>query len=439
MKIFSVGILLAITVSLARAFPSQPGACITGGPSPESGPLHRGKGFGSINDGGIVFTIGGKEADEDGVFSLVDNTDYEVILKGPPSFLGFLVVVSTTTNFIDSSEVLTFDEEDFPLATSRDGICPSTVGFISHSNVARVPITEISSTLRFDNDAIGDPIPLDVNVVVNLASWYHSSFSIKVTAKPVSFVCFSGAASVDVENKGIIHMMNLEVGDRVKVAENKYEPVYSFGHYDKQGFGDFLVINNELEISSDHLIATKGNGYVPASSLKVGDFIMSGSDGASTKVKSIIERTSQGIFAPFTTSGTIVVSGILASSFVSLQSDTGYLTIGGVNTGLSHHWMAHKFELPHRLVCHYFGSCQNPTYTDTGISHWVEMPRRFFLWLLDQNMTIVVLSLIPFVSALAIFSLMEALLTAPVGLLAVVLVAALYHHHMFKIKKIKEM
>lgn len=439
MKILSI---LAITACLARAFPSQPGSCESRNASPEQGAIHRGSDMGGIADGGIVFTIDGKEADADGFFDLVSDTNYEVVLKGggaTPSFLGFLAVVGTSPSLADSSEVLTFVEDSFPLATTAEGICPSFLGFIAHSNPLKTPITEIKATLKFDGDAVGDAIPLDVNVVVNSRLWYYSGLSVRVTKKPaVGAFCFSGMSMVQVQNKGATQMIDLQVGDLVKVSENQYEPVYAFGHYDQESLGEFLVINNELEVSSDHLVATKDCSFVPASSLKVGDFMMAGDGQTEIQVESIAEKTSKGVFAPFTPSGTIVVNNILASSFVSLQrGDSSTLKVGDASTGLTFHWVAHKFEFPHRLACHYFGSCHDAPYSENGISHWVDAPRNFFMWLLSQNTLLMGLILLPFACCFVLFSLLEALLTVPAfALLSIVVSSAVVSSSAFR-KKIK--
>jgi hypothetical protein len=49
---------------------------------------------------------------------------------------------------------------------------------------------------------------------------------------PVVGVCFSGSSTVQVHKKGQVALSPVQIGDLVHVGNGKYEPVYSFGHYD---------------------------------------------------------------------------------------------------------------------------------------------------------------------------------------------------------------
>ena len=84
--------------------------------------------------------------------------------------------------------------------------------------------------------------------------------------------------------------------------------------------------------------------FVPAWHLKVGDALTDGPSGKTVAIVSIRSVRSKGAYAPFTPSGTIVVDGVLASSFVSLTADDGLEIAGGIE--LSTQWMSRMFELP---------------------------------------------------------------------------------------------
>lgn len=382
--------------------------------------MHEGFGQGKLSDGDITFTIDGEEVDLDGVFRLKEGQSYDVHLKRKNgSFLGFLILLGRTSTLPDSSSALSFNGTTFPLATQRRGICPPTTGFVCHSNPSREPITEINATLKFDEDsgAIGDLITLDVNVVVSFNDWYYSGYNLNVSKAPIAFTpCFSGDTLVEIagqEEGQDLPMKNLQIGDLVKVAKDKYEPVYSFGHYNPSAAADFIVVNNKLELSPNHLIAVRHQGtsdahFVPASSVQVGDVLVDGED-KDVAITSIASKSARGVFAPFTPSGTIMVNGFLASSFVALDEDEEEFStltttmIGGV--GLSHHWLAHAFEFPHRLICYYLGRCPNEQYTSDGISTWVDTPRTFFQWLLQKQEDTIVMALI-MIPVLLLFGLM---------------------------------
>lgn len=232
-----------------------------------------------------------------------------------------------------------------------------------------------------------------------------------------SVICFAGDVSVDVQDhRGSILMKHLSIGDKVHVGNNRYEPVYSFGHYDAKASATFLKIQTSaatpLLVSADHMVKVQSRGFVPASNLAEGDKLIVGSTGgADILVTSIHTVTAKGVFAPFTPSGTIVVNGILASSFVVLDgSQLNSLSIIG-SLQLSHQWLAHTFEFPHRLACHYLShQCPNETYTANGVSTWVARPLHASQWMLRQDNIVVRCTFLILVTIiLALFAILEAM------------------------------
>lgn len=213
---------------------------------------------------------------------------------------------------------------------------------------------------------------------------------------PVAF-CFSGRSTVDVLNKGTVKMEDLKIGDNVLVGPGgEYEPIYSFGHFDTSVVKtEFLQIRTStssgLEMTPNHLIFTQGNIAVPASSIKVGDMVIMGSGELDT-VTSIKEVTRTGIFAPFTSSGTIVTNGILSSSFATIEkSESRFVSVGGFETPLTYHQLGVIFESPHRLVCYLWGlheCARYEVYDEEGTSQWVEKPMVVFQWLVEQNIVV---------------------------------------------------
>lgn len=147
---------------------------------------------------------------------------------------------------------------------------------------------------------------------------------------------------------------------------------------------------------------------VPASSLIAGDTVLtqSGDLGAITKMENVTRR---GIFAPFTMSGTIVVDGIVASSYVSLQEQgdgqlSHKLMLGGFEVPLTMQWMAHVVQAPHRLLCRlYWSFCQEETYTASGLSWWSASTYWFAQWLLHDGGTWVILIAAPLFLILLVF------------------------------------
>jgi Hint module len=221
--------------------------------------------------------------------------------------------------------------------------------------------------------------------------------------------CFSGQTLVDVKNKGMTMMKDLELADEVLVAEGRYEEVYSFGHRHETLEAEFLQFHpSKLEITTNHMIKVSDRGFVPASSVMIGDELET-ADGNYVTVEEITTVVRQGVFAPFTTSGTILVSGIKASSYVAFQG-SDYLIIGGFKTPISFQFIAYLSEAPHRIYSRVFGIGKE-TYTDNGMSTWISTSFLFAEWYVRQNTFVMILLLIPAVIILSVVAAFEFVLS----------------------------
>ena len=208
-------------------------------------------------------------------------------------------------------------------------------------------------------------------------------------------------------------MDELRIGDFVSVGNDKFEPVYSFGHYDPASLGTFLqieTINTALQVSIDHMVFVQGKGPIPSSNILIGDKLQGGL-GQEHEVISIKRIISKGLFAPFTPSGTIVVNDIVASSFVAFE---GSSSLRVVAVDVSYQWLAHSFEFPHRVVCYYAGNCPMEAYDENGVSVWNAIPLRLAQALLEQSSVVRTLLLVSTVMVLVFFYLTELLITRPV-------------------------
>ena len=186
-----------------------------------------------------------------------------------------------------------------------------------------------------------------------------------------------------------VTIASVKIEDSVSVGPdgNDFSQVYSLGHYDKHIPTESVQIHGEgskfpLELSKDHMLFVQEGSIsksVPTSAIKVGDkLIVVANGGGVTEVDKIGSVTCCGSFAPFTKTGTIVVSDVLASNYVSLMD----------KSPVSMQWMAHAFNAPHRIVCALsFEICENETYTN-GISNWVYAPLRIVQWVAQQNTAI---------------------------------------------------
>jgi hypothetical protein len=243
------------------------------------------------------------------------------------------------------------------------------------------------------------------------------------------FGCFPSHASCEVKGKGTVLMRDLKIGDHVLVAgDGDFEPIYSFGHRMRDVSHEYLRIkvsrSTEVEVSVEHLLFVEGRGPIPASRVVVGDSLLN-ENGEKLKVHSVTTIIAQGVFAPFTPSGRIVVDGVLASSFVSLDNSPT-LKVWGV--GFTYHWLSCLFESPHRLVCHHLGKCQDETYDANGLSRWASTSFYFTKMLLSQPSHVQYLVLAPTLLVLAILNIAELFLCSrAILVLAACLVCVMVH------------
>lgn len=227
-----------------------------------------------------------------------------------------------------------------------------------------------------------------------------------VTCPVTPTFCFSGETTVDVKDIGTILMQDLKLGNEVLVSEDRYEKVYSFGHRHETINAEFLqFLPSKMEISTDHMVKIKNRGFLPASSVMVGDELVT-ANGNHATIESITPVVRQGVYAPFTNSGTIVVSGIQASSYVAFQGSE-YLHIGGVKTFLSFQYIAHLSQAPHRLYCRVLGIDNDETYTPDGMSTWINTPHQYWQWFLHQNAFVMILCLIPAILCLMLIAMLD--------------------------------
>ena len=233
---------------------------------------------------------------------------------------------------------------------------------------------------------------------------------------PASPICFSGENIVQVKDiRGKVLMKDLRLGDQVLVEAGKYEVVYSFGHRDETSEAPFLrLLPSNLEISMEHMVKIAGGRYVPASAAHVGDKLETATAGDYVTITGIETVVRKGVYAPFTMSGTIVVSDIQASNYVAFQH-SDRLVIGGWASPLSYQWLAHLSQAPHRIWVLVFGIREEEMYTDSGMSTWIDGPHWLGEVFVVQHPLMMTLILIPVVSCLFVVSVIETVLTWVIG------------------------
>ncbi|CAB9510783.1 Intercellular signal essential for a variety of patterning events during development (By similarity) [Seminavis robusta] len=184
-----------------------------------------------------------------------------------------------------------------------------------------------------------------------------------VAAPPSS--CFSGGTLVELEDGQPVALRAVPVGAKVKVDVDvpKYEVIYGFGHHEESLMGDYLRIGwkrssdspSFLETSNDHMLlvnsdSAKNSGFrmIPAHQVEIGDRLKM--QAGEVQVDSISKTRAQGLYAPLTYSGTIVVNGIQASQYISVQGED-HLVLGGfIHLPFNYQWLTHALLLPVRFL-----------------------------------------------------------------------------------------
>jgi len=154
--------------------------------------------------------------------------------------------------------------------------------------------------------------------------------------------CFPAHATVQLEDGSRINLENLKIGQKVasyRPGSNKpvYSEVYSFLDYDPEVSIKYLKIgyvgeNNmtgSISISDDHLILAKRFGsenFVYARTVEVGDTIFQHENGhiVPVLVSSVTTQLSKGVYAPATLEGTVIIDGVVTSSYASVSHELSH-------------------------------------------------------------------------------------------------------------------
>lgn len=209
-------------------------------------------------------------------------------------------------------------------------------------------------------------------------------------------VCFSEKATVQALGKGVIPMTELEVGDKVLTGkeQDRYEPVYGFGHINPDKSAEFLKIFTSsnaaapLEMTGNHMLFVRGKEHpVRADSIKVGDNLRA-DHGTFTSVTKIQTVTRKGVYAPLTPSGSIVVNGIVASSYVSMQDhavEYAEFSNGVKIPFLTQEMGCHMSMSPMRMLCMGVSSSFCEVHDEEGLMPWVRFGHILLHWGMGFN------------------------------------------------------
>ncbi|XP_059162164.1 uncharacterized protein LOC131945163 isoform X2 [Physella acuta] len=148
--------------------------------------------------------------------------------------------------------------------------------------------------------------------------------------KTIRRKCFPGEVFVLTENMEHKPMNKLKVGERVLTMNLSglltYEKVFMFGHRDPLCKSEFITLKTEahvISVSPDHFVYCRvidEELFLPAREIQLGYSLLTVTDNGvvASLVTEILVEKKEGLFAPFTTSGTIVVNGLVMSCYVDV-------------------------------------------------------------------------------------------------------------------------
>jgi preprotein translocase subunit YajC len=131
--------------------------------------------------------------------------------------------------------------------------------------------------------------------------------------------CFPGSSMVTLQSGQQIPMSQVQIGDVVLAAPGVYSQVYLFDHKVSDIQAEFVQLNLQdgftIKLTAKHYIQLE-SGLTTAESVQVGDKVLS-SKGVYKTVESISIVQDKGLYNPYTLAGTIVVDGVVASSYTA--------------------------------------------------------------------------------------------------------------------------
>ncbi|CAF2434063.1 unnamed protein product [Rotaria sp. Silwood2] len=179
--------------------------------------------------------------------------------------------------------------------------------------------------------------------------------------------CFPSDATVDVLNVGKVRLSSLNIGDQVRIIDDQnqvsYSPIIAFLHREldeKASYKRIRTKNAAIELSDRHLIRHRNDGFIWAEKLIKGDEILVSSSKNTNKTNwekiiDISEVNRQGLMAPLTEQGTIIVNNVHVSCYALVKSHT-----------LGHFALA-PYRLYHRLFGHTSDNNTSPILTYANI------------------------------------------------------------------------
>jgi len=242
--------------------------------------------------------------------------------------------------------------------------------------------------------------------------------------------CLSPDAIVIAEGKGRVSIKDVAIGDKVMTASGNYKTIFTISHSHPDKLTNFLRIHtnmkdeNPIELTPLHMLFLEGERYpVAAKNVKIGDFVQTLS--GPREITDITVTTKKGFYNPVTTDGTILVDGIIVSTYTSLNGGS-HLELAGIKW-ISMQSLLDMTIIPYRVFCmsvsldfcNLRGNNQNKKPIVVDFITW------FYESWSQQNVAV---QLVVFLVYISFFGFTNVLLLCPSGTLLSILVFARLAH-----------
>jgi hypothetical protein len=173
---------------------------------------------------------------------------------------------------------------------------------------------------------------------------------------------------------GKIPLSSLQIGTKIRVIneENQisYSPIIAFLHRELDGHALYKRIQTKssvIELSNRHLIHHRQDGFIWAEKIMKGDeiLVVSSNHENETQWEAVIDITDvskQGLLAPLTEQGTIIVNNVHASCYALVKS----------------HKVAHFALAPYRVYHRLFGQLSDTNSMTSPILSYANILLNFF-------------------------------------------------------------
>jgi len=159
----------------------------------------------------------------------------------------------------------------------------------------------------------------------------------------LTVVCFPGEAQVQLSSSENVKLSDLKIGQSIASygGSEKYSEVYAFLDHQPDVNLDFNELHyieddgkmGKFAVSHEHLVLARRMGgdklFVQSKDVKVGDYLYKNTNGSlvSVEVTSISTGRYKGAIAPATMDGTLLVDGIVTSSYAAVNHDISHAVL----------------------------------------------------------------------------------------------------------------